>query len=303
MPTISDLIPVWRRSQDVVCGMRALFIVGCPKSGTTWIQNHLSGHPEVVVDGEGRFAWRMFPAIAKGVQAFNADQAKFVPNEVTHLRDVDLLMSMRQLIDMQLFRYLERAQRAGKDVSKVRVIGDKTPQHSVCLPLLNQLYPDALVIHIIRDPRDAATSGFFHFAQGDESKRVEHFRTFMLGSWAQAVTQARAAAKAFPERYLEVLYEDLIKDERVQLQRCARFLGVDASESAIDACVASGSFEQRSGGRARGQKDNKAFFRSGTVGDWRSHLDESTAAELCAPIADLMRSCGYDTARAATTLT
>lgn len=68
MPTIPELVSVWRRSQDAVMRLRTFFIVGCPKSGTTWLMNALAGHPEVVVHGEGRFAWRMFPAIAKGFQ-------------------------------------------------------------------------------------------------------------------------------------------------------------------------------------------------------------------------------------------
>lgn len=294
MATIPELIPAWRRSQDVVGRLGKLFIVGCPKSGTTWVQNQLAGHPEMVVHGEGRFAWRLFPALAKGFQAFNADQAQFVPDPVTHLRDVDLLMCARQLVDMQLFRYIERAGQQGKDVSRLRFVGDKTPQHAVVMPLLHQLYPDARFIHIIRDPRDAATSGFFHFAKGEESKRTEHFRQFMQGSWAQAIQLSRAAAKAFPSQYLELRYEDLLTNEEAELGRCLQFLGVDAGPDAVRACVESGSFERRSGGRTRGEKDATAFFRNGTAGDWRNHLDGSTATALCAPIGELMRSCGYE---------
>ena len=123
MPTVPELITVWRRSQDLVGRLRKLFVIGCPKSGTTWIQNQLAGHPEIVIHGEGRFAWRMFPAISKGFQAFNADQSQFVPDPAKHLGDVDLLMCMRQLVAMQLFLYIERSSVTRKDMGRVRVVG------------------------------------------------------------------------------------------------------------------------------------------------------------------------------------
>src|SRR5438445_6548398 len=119
--------------------------------------NLLYGHPQMVVMGEGRFTWRMVPYLQQAFKAFNDDQGKHVGKDVTMLRDVDLLMCARFLIDIQLCRYIETS---GKAPPSVAVVGDKTPQHALSITLLNQIYPTAKFIHIVRDPRDAASSGW-----------------------------------------------------------------------------------------------------------------------------------------------
>jgi len=58
-------------------------------------------------------------------------------------------------------------------------------------------------------------------------------------------------------------------------------------------CSAAGSFEKLSGGRQRGQKDTNSFFRSGTIGDWKNHLDPSIAHRCCMQVEPLMKHFGY----------
>jgi hypothetical protein len=64
-------------------------------------------------------------------------------------------------------------------------------------------------------------------------------------------------------------------------------------DAAVQSCIQSGSFEKLSGGRKRGQTDSKSFYRSGTVGDWRNHLDPELARRCCFAVKDLMEHFGY----------
>jgi hypothetical protein len=281
----------WRLAQDYIASRKKVFVVGCAKSGTTWLMNLLNGHPRMCVQGEGRFTWRMVPYIAQAFKGFNADQAKFVGNEVTLLRDIDLIMCARMLIDIQLFRYGETS---GKPLGAIQVIGDKTPQHCLSIPMLNQIYPDARFIHIIRDPRDAATSGWHHFGPDSQKPQEEYLGYFIREVWQQAVADGRDAGKAIPGQYLEVRYEDLHREEPYQIRRCLEFLEVDASPEMVQICSKAGSFKDRSGGRERGQEDPKDFYRRGVTADWLNHATPEIAARLCEPVAELMRSCGYD---------
>jgi hypothetical protein len=288
---VDQLRLAWRHAQDYIASRKKVFVVGCAKSGTTWLQNILNGHPRMALNGEGRFTWRMFPFIAQAFKAFNTDQAKFVGKEVTLLRDVDLVMCARMLFDIQLFRYAEIS---GKALGAIQVIGDKTPQHCLSIPLLNQIYPEAKFIHIIRDPRDAASSGWHHFGPDSQKPQEEYLGYFIRDVWGQAVASGRGAGKNIPTNYLEIRYEDLHREEAYQIRRCLEFLDVDASEDSVKTCSQAGSFKERSGGRDRGQEDPKAFYRNGIVADWLNHMSPEVAAKLCEPVSGLMLSCGYD---------
>ncbi len=289
--SVDQLRGAWRHAQDYIASRKKVFVVGCAKSGTTWLQNLINGHPRMAMNGEGRFTWRMFPFIAQAFKAFNTDQAKFIGKEVTLLRDVDLVMCARMLFDIQLFRYAEVS---GKSLGAIQVIGDKTPQHCLSIPLLNQIYPDAKFIHIIRDPRDAATSGWHHFGPDSQKPQEEYLGYFIRDVWSQAVAAGRDAGKNIPAHYLEVRYEDLHREEAYQIRRCLEFLDVDASAESVEISSKAGSFKERSGGRERGEEDPKGFYRRGIVADWMNHMSPEIAARLCEPVAALMLSCGYD---------
>ena len=143
----------WRRGHDLAAKLDKLFIVGCAKSGTTWLMKLLNGHPGIVICGEGAFTYQLVPLLSQAFRVFNEHQRQQDP--ITHLRDVDLLLTARTVIDGQLARYVVQS---GRDAGSVRVVGDKTPQHTISLPMLAQLYPEAKFIQVIRDPRDVATS-------------------------------------------------------------------------------------------------------------------------------------------------
>lgn len=282
----------WNTAQDYIASRKKLFVVGCAKSGTTWLMNLLNGHPNMVVKGEGRFTWRLVPFVAQAFKAFNDDQVKHCDDDCTYLRDVDLLLVSRHLIDIQLFRYLETS---GKSAGAVGVIGDKTPQHATTIPMLAEIYPGSShFIHIIRDPRDAAASGWHHFGPDSKKECEDYLCYFVREVWPLSVQSAREAGRNVPGRYLELRYEDLHREEPYQVRRCLDFLGVDASPLSIEACIAAGDFAKHAKGRQRGETDPKAFYRRGVVGDWVNHLSPERAAAFCAPVADLMRSCGYD---------
>ncbi len=52
-------IPDWYRSaldaSEALATRQIFFVVGCQKSGTTWVQHLLDGHPNVACHGEGHF--------------------------------------------------------------------------------------------------------------------------------------------------------------------------------------------------------------------------------------------------------
>ena len=121
--SIEDSFANWLSNLDFVRRLGKVFVVGSPKSGTTWLQDLLHAHPEMVVNGEGRFTWRLLPVLQQAFSAFNKDQKQHSPKAITVLRDCDLAMTARAIMDGQFSRYIVES---GKDHTRIKVVGDKT---------------------------------------------------------------------------------------------------------------------------------------------------------------------------------
>ena len=49
----------WQSQSRLLERLNVVFVVGPPKSGTTWVQQTLAWHPHAAVEGEGHFATRL----------------------------------------------------------------------------------------------------------------------------------------------------------------------------------------------------------------------------------------------------
>lgn len=290
------------RAESVAAGRRLpkAFILGCAKSGTTWAQNLLGGHDQAAVAGEGAFAWRLAPVLLQAVKVFNEGQIGSGQPESARIDEAETVDLLRAAMDLRWGRYVREsgAWRDGEP-SRLRIVCDKTPQHTVGVRLLESLYPGSRYVHMVRDPRDAAVSAWFHFGKR-EGKTFEQFVCNYIGVvWPTNVQTARRDAPPLGERWLEVRYEDMLEDAPRQAARMLAHLGLDTHDAALSACLRAGSFKERSGGREPGEADAASFYRRGVAGDWREHIEPSLAERACRPVAALMSACGYEPASAA----
>ena len=287
----------WQNRCDRVRDLDKLFVVGCAKSGTTWLQKLLDGHPELHVGGEGRYFWSLAQGMQKVFEAFNASLPAQGPTYAPWWPNDEFVFVLRTTIEAGLARSLAVAQPA----KRLRMVGDKTPMHTLAVGALSQLFPNAKFIHIIRDPRDATISQWLFWAKDNDPRPFEAFVEYSITKvWPLNVQSARNAGQALGDRYAEVRYEDLIDDTRGELTRLVRFLGLDDTEHAIDAGLEAGRFSAHAGGREQGTEGGDGqLFRKGVAGDWVNHIPADLAQRCCEQIAPLMRSCGYEPAQPA----
>lgn len=148
--------------------------------------------------------------------------------------------------------------------------GDKTPEYSHHLPLLNELFPDAQFVHIVRDGRDAAAS-IFKTSFGAKTA-LEAAR-----DWANSVDRIQRFGRSLPrERYLEIHYEELLGSPADTLLRVARFLGVANRAETI-------AFAARRL-QAQVRQDNSHKWRDGALPPRELALFEAIAGDQLAAL-------------------
>jgi len=136
------------------------FIVGSPRSGTTILSQVLDRHPEIAQWYEPYFVWN-----------FHLD-----------LKDNDVREAWEANLKVQ--RFVRREFRYFKERSGKRIVVDKTPDHSFRIPFVQQVFPEAKWIHIVRDGRDVTLS--MH-KEWERRRRIVENRDYLL-LWKAART-------------------------------------------------------------------------------------------------------------------
>jgi hypothetical protein len=285
------------------------FVLGRGRSGTTWLRSVLNSHPEILCWGEGRFFERSFQR-----KDFQQLELENLPPSSLY-RAILESRDLKAWIDGSVWAKGEGPDKRLADLTRLaidyflaeqlsktdkRIVGDKTPFVSAeVVEEISRVYPEAKVIHIIRDGRDVAVSLIHHMwnnakAEGGiydlEPEELEKRDAFRKGSlfpgaeslftekrliriatdWSAEVGKATVDGPALlGDNYTEVRYENLLERPIVETRRLLKFLGADDSEEKAKRCIEMAGFERRSN-RKRGQEDSSSRFRKGVAGDWKN---------------------------------
>jgi hypothetical protein len=193
--------------------MKKFFIVGCPRSGTTMVQQALNRHSQVVIPPETKFFFSFFGHShrrqLRHVERLNADLGITLPRPPARVATV---AQGRDLYDDMARRYLERLGKGG-----VAYFGEKTPEHTGHMPRIRQLFPDAKIIVLYRDGRDVALS----LTKVPWMSRDLYVNFLVWLYYHRVVRDARNAG--LPDLYF-ARYEDIVADPEAELGAMLRFL-------------------------------------------------------------------------------
>lgn len=179
-----------------------VFIVGAPRSGTTWLHRMLAAHPAVAARPE---ELTVFTYLDHWERLFKAEKHHI--DQGHWQQGAPLLYTEAEFYDglRTLARDAYRRLQAGHPLATHVV--DKHPNYARQLPLIHRLFPGAKVIQVIRDGREVAASMM------STKKRLGFGHDQVQGAarhWANNITLARRDGQALgPHHYLEVRYEQL----------------------------------------------------------------------------------------------
>ncbi|WP_320779780.1 sulfotransferase [Streptomyces sp. CRN 30] len=207
---------------------RPVFVLGCPRSGTTLLQLMLHAHPRIALPPENRF---VLPAYERrlgfGDLARRENRAALaawltrrpetrfhelgVDPDAVAARVTDGPPTLGSALAVPLRAYAERH-------GKVRW-GDKRPAYALHVTEILRLFPDAQFVHLVRDGRDCVASllGVDWWHAGFHEA---------VATWAQVMdTTRRHARRLPPDSWHELRYEDLLADPEPVLRALCAYLG------------------------------------------------------------------------------
>ncbi len=154
-------------ARDLSAELRALmslpvfFVGGLPRSGTTWVQQLLNAHPEVVCLGESHFMNDLVPTLHAALDGYRARRAEGRDTWAPTVRGPRPMLLAPMV--RSAFVALVQENLDGRPASALRAIGEKTPDNIMHMRRIWALFPSARFVNVIRDGRDGAVSAFIRF--------------------------------------------------------------------------------------------------------------------------------------------
>jgi hypothetical protein len=296
-----------RPTESAVDPYGKIFVVGCGRSGTSWVQDIIAESPRVATNQESHAYDSLFaPLVKAGVrrpegwlkvlQRFDLSwrEQRWVgiywwvtrPELVAIMREV---IGRRELDDeagahlavRRVFDQWFHAHRGDADQ-----LLEKTPGHVAFAERILRAFPEAKVVEVVRDGRDVCVSLEKQALtlRWPPTQRLDQIRL-----WRRAIERGARlhTDEAWAGRVLRVRYEDLHADPVREVLRLYAFLDLPLDETGAVTVVDQTSitrFDDRTDGRHR---------RKGAVGDWQTALSPADVELIEREAGDLLRSVGY----------
>jgi len=269
-----------------ISGYKKLFIIGCPRSGTTWVQLLLAQHGAIATAPETQiYAYYVDPMRRQWAEE------RAGANQPQGAAGLSRLLSEEEFVDLCRLNGAVVLSKIAARLPHAEVIVEKSPRHALQADFIQRLFPDAYFLHVVRDPRDAVAS-MAAAARSWGSSWAPRNPIDGARLWRDHVEGARRA-RTTGANYLEVRYEDLVAEPVEQLEGIHAWLGVASDAAACRAAVAACDFKQlKQGANSKsmplpGDRSPKDFFRSGAAGGWINELSAGAVRiieHVCAPL-------------------
>lgn len=250
-----------------------LFVIGCPRSGSTLLAKVLNSHPLVLMTNETAVFLMLNEIISKSRQGVAAGM--LYGKEHNELWADHLIDNAKSLIESYYHKIIDAE---GK--TSLKYWGEKHPHNFECLTFITSLYPDARYIYIIRDPRDSACS----------------IRELIGTNHDSAIEGLKFTAEAYEafseqlsdDRLLRVRYEDLVEDYLGRFQRIFQWLGLKCLPE-VEQFIA-----ERKNVDAHGMlPDAQIDFSLRSVGRWKREFSQDEERYAGLMMGDYMERYGY----------
>jgi hypothetical protein len=252
-------------------GQSPIFIVGCQRSGTTFLRLILDSHPRISCGPETLFL---------------ADLERVISHDWPRLARFGFDQEYWLASIARFFGGIQRDYATGRGKQRW---ADKSPRYAMHMDFIARIFPDAQFVHVIRDGRDVAVS---------HRKRFGYLSCVKSAvKWPRYVRAARASAATLaPGRYFEVRYENLVADTEGTAKEVLSFLGEEWDPDVLEFDKVEHDVPDRYhaqlASRQASEGTTDAVYRS-RVGAYRRELDPMVRGLIWLTSRATLRELGY----------
>jgi hypothetical protein len=274
-----------------------LFIVGCPRSGTTLLRRIIDAHRQIAITRETHWLAKRFEKrqgltpdglVTPELLSWLLSDAKFTRMGIGQ-DELEGLVAGEEPVSYSTF-VTGVFDLYGKGQGK-RLVGDKVPGYVRRIPTLHALWPKAKFVHIIRDGRDVSLSAISWSRAYKLARRystwTEDPTTTAAVWWEWLVRLGREDAGSLALKlYHEVRYEELVSRPAKECEKLCDFLGIPYDEGIL-------KYHERMPDPCFYVKQNK--WRPIVTGlrDWRTQMPAEDLERFEAAAGELLEELGY----------
>lgn len=281
-------------------GFPVPFLVGVTRSGTTLLRLMMDAHPDLAIPYETHFIPRVIDRVERSrvspeiITRVITQHKRWPDFRLTEEELVERLRGVRPLTAGDAVRAFFRlyAERQGKPRW-----GDKTPGYVKDMRRIERIMPEVRFVHIIRDGRDVALS---ILSRSFGPQTVEEAAQL----WQSRIRRARKQAPHLGH-YMEVRYEDLIRDTEGTLRRICEFSQLDFDTAMLNYHERAEERLLERNRKARKGKTGKPKLkghqlameppREDQLHKWRTRMSEADRAAYERIAGELLDDLGYET--------
>lgn len=207
------------------CGVDStlpVYVLGMPRSGTTLVEQILSGHSDIFGAGE----LGVIPQVVQGLNRWerHVGSKRPYPDCVDDLTPYVTAGIANNVLE-ELQEYSPNAKH----------IVDKLPHNFENIGLIKFLFPNAKIISVRRDPRDIAMSNYFTNYQAKHGGMGFAYDLTDIGEQlADHNMLMHHWSEVFPGEILEVNYEDVVDDLEGSARRMIEYIGLEWEPQVLD---------------------------------------------------------------------
>lgn len=270
-----------------------IFIVGLSRSGTTLMRNILNESDWIAISRENHFLGHLIGAegmrqkfhkfgdlsyddnvhrLVDHLYSGGSERSSWFRRASSHWRWITRRVDRQEFT--QKFLATDRSERAlfvllmqlFAEKKGKPIMGEKTPAHFRYAETLLSWFPDAKIIHMMRDPRGIFISEWRRRQKEAQSfpyrqlKRLPGLMKLLILlqttiTWREGARRGRENQRKYPNNYYTQRFEELVIDPETQVKRLCAFIGVPFQPIMLEQTVVSNGFQEKQTGFDAGAAD------------------------------------------------
>lgn len=211
-----------------------IFLVGCPRSGTTLLQSMLAAHPAIASFPESHFFVKLLPRPVLRSFGIASRRARNRLNQFLleiGRSDLSCKLSRTALFMNQHTRAFVEILDTITEQQGKQLWVEKTPLHLHYIELIQSLIPEASFIHIVRNGSDVIASMYEVTQKHPDAWQGARSIEQCVTRWLNDIEISRSFCDR-PNHAL-VSYENLVEEPRSTLEQLCCFIGIPFDDSML----------------------------------------------------------------------